>query len=196
MSSVVGATRFQVTKTELYVPVVTLETADNTRLNQLFETSFKRSVFWNEYKIKIETITQAENDNNFKRILLDNSFQGVNRLFVMGFNDVDGDANQGRRDDQRKFFLPRTEIKNYNVLIGRRNFYDQPIDDELRKYNEVRNIMTGKGEDYETGSLLDYYYYKKDYKLIAYDLSKQKILDSDPKSIQQIEFIFKLDNTA
>ena len=114
----------------------------------------------------------------------------------MGFNDVDGDASQGRRDDQREFFLPRTEIKNYNVLIGRRNFYDQPIDDELRKYNEVRNIMTGKGGDYETGSLLDYYYYKKDYKLIAYDLSKQKILDSDPKSIQQIEFIFKLDNTA
>ena len=72
MSSVVGATRFQITKTELYVPVVTLETADNTRLNQLFETSFKRSVFWNEYKIKIETITQAQNDNNFKRILLDN----------------------------------------------------------------------------------------------------------------------------
>ena len=56
--------------------------------------------------------------------------------------------------------------------------------------------MTGRGEDYETGSLLDYDYYKKDYELIACDLSKQKMLDSDAKSIQQIEFIFKLDNAA
>ena len=112
MSSVVGATRFQITKTELYVPVVTLETASNTKLNQLLETSSKRSVFWNEYyKSKIETITQAQNDNNFKRILLDNSFQGVNRLFSIGFNDIDGNANQVRRDDHRKFFLQEQKLE-------------------------------------------------------------------------------------
>ena len=175
MSSVVGATRFQITKTELYVPVVTLEIASNTKLNQLLETSSKRSVFWNEYyKGKIETITQAQNDNNFKRILLDNSFQGVNRLFSIGFNDIDGNANQVRRDDDRNFFFTRTEIRNYNVLIGGRNFYDQPVDDELRKYDGVRNIMIRRGEDYETESLLDYNYYN--YNLIACDLSKQKIV--------------------
>ena len=71
------STKFQITKTELYVPVVTLKTADNNKLSELLKKGFKRSVFWNEYKSKI----QPQNDNNFKRTLLDSSFQGVNRLF-------------------------------------------------------------------------------------------------------------------
>ena len=74
----------------------------------------------------------------------------------MGFNNIEGNANQIRRDDHRKYFLPRVDIKKYNVLIDGRNFYDQTISDELRKYDEVKTIMTGKGEDYTTGSLLDY----------------------------------------
>ena len=72
--------KFQITKTELYVPIVTLKTADNNKLNELLEASFNRPVFWNECKSKIETITQAQNDDNFKRILLDSSYSGVNRL--------------------------------------------------------------------------------------------------------------------
>ena len=81
------------------------------------------------------------------------------------------------------------------MLIDGRTFYDQNVNDELRKYDEVRNIMNGRGEEYETGSLLDYSYYKKDYKLIACNLSEQKVLDSYPRAAQQIEFLFKLDNT-
>ena len=173
MSTGNGDTNLQITKTELYVPVVALERENSNKLNELLEITFKRSVFWNEYKSKIETITQAQNDNNFKRILLDNSFQGVNRLFVMVFNDIEGNVNQVARD---WVFLPRVEIKDYNVLIGGRKFCHQPIDDELRKYYEVRNIMIGKGEDCETGSLLDYAYYKEDYKLIACDLSHKKFI--------------------
>ena len=53
--------------------------------------------------------------------------------------------------------------------------------------------MIGKGEDYTTGSLLDYDYFKKHYKLIAVDLSKQKELDADPRAIQQIEFKYMLE---
>ena len=98
MSTGNGDTNFQITKTELYVPVVALEHENSNKLNELLETTFKRSVFWNEYKSKIETITQAQNDNNFKRILLDNSFQGVNILFVMVFNDIEGNVNQAARD--------------------------------------------------------------------------------------------------
>ena len=97
---------------------------------------------------------------------------------------------------KKYIFYQEQKLKNYSILIGGRNFYDQPIDEELRKYGEVRNIMIGRGEEHETGSLLDYACYRKDYKLIACDLSKQKVLDSDPKSIQQIEFVFKLDNAA
>ena len=99
------------------------------------------------------------------------------------------------RNDHKRYFLPRVETKDYNVLIGGRNLNDQPINDEIRKYDELRNIMIGRGENCEIGSLLDYLYYKKEYKLMACDLSKQNILDSDPKAIQQIEFIFRLDNT-
>ena len=136
MSDIEGTRKFQITKTELYVPVVTLKTGDNNKLNELLETGFERSVFWNEYKSAIQTVTQARNDNNFKRIMLDASYPGVNRLFVMGFNHTDG-AFKVERNSHRKYFLPRTEIKDYNVLIDGRNFYDQNINDELKKYEEV-----------------------------------------------------------
>ena len=77
----------------MYVPVVTLKIEDNNKLNQLLDTEFERTVYWNKYKSKIETVTQTHNDNNFKRTLLDTSIPGVNRLFVMGFNDNDNGAN-------------------------------------------------------------------------------------------------------
>ena len=101
------ATNFQITKTELYVTVFTLKTADNNKLNELFETEFERSVFWNEYKSKIQTV--AQNGNNFKRIMLDGLFQGVNRLFVMGFNDIDGDVNRVRREDYKKILFTKNK---------------------------------------------------------------------------------------
>ena len=79
-------------------------------------------------------------------------------------------------------------ITNYNVLIDGRNFYDQPISNQTRKYDEIRKITTGKRDDYTTGSLLDYKYFKDHYQLIAVDRSKQNELDADPRAIQQIEF--------
>ena len=75
------------------------------------------------------------------------------------------------------------------MLIDGRNFYDQPINDSIRKYDEIRKIATRKGDNYATGCLLDYDYFKKNYQLIAVDLSKQRELDADPPAIQQIEFI-------
>ena len=81
------------------------------------------------------------------------------------------------------------DITSYNVLIDGRNFYAQPINDSIRKYDEIRKITTGKGDNYATGCLLDYDYFKKNYQLIAVHLSKQRELDADPQAIQQIEFI-------
>ena len=92
----------------------------------------------------------------------------------------------------RRYFLPTTNIRYYNILIDERNFYDQNISDDLKKYKELRKVMTGRGEDYTTGSLLDYDYWEKYYKLICCDLSKQKVLDSNPKANQQVEFVYKL----
>ena len=121
--------------------------------------------------------------------LLNASFQGVRRLFVLAYVVAAGAANdEAGIKDNKKYFLPRGEIKNYNVLIDGRNFYDQPINDIIKQYDEVRKVSTGYGDDYTTGCLLDYAYFKDNYRLIAVDLSKQKALDADPRAIQQIVF--------
>ena len=179
-------TTFKITSTKLYVPVVTLSIKDNVNLTKQLNEGFKRSVYWNEYKSKIETKTA--DDNNVTRSPLDASFQGANRLFVLAFNNTNGNANKVERDIHRKYFLPRADITNYNELIDGRNFCNQPISDQIKKYDEIRKIATGKGDNYTTGCLLDYQYFKDHYQLIAVDLSKQKELDADPRAIQQIEF--------
>ena len=73
-------------------------------------------------------------------------------------------------------------------MIDGRNFYDQPINDITKQYDEVRKVSTGCGDDYTTGCVLDYAYFKDNYRLIAVDLSKQKALDADLRAIQQIVF--------
>ena len=141
--------------------------------------------------MNIKQKKQIENAdaNSCKYISLDLSFQGVNRLFIMAYNRVDG---QPTRNGQRKYYLPRIDLNKYNVIIDGRNFYDNPIENDIEKYRELKKVMIGKGEDYTTGSLLDYNYLKKHYKLVAVDLFKQKELDADPRAIQQIEFKYML----
>ena len=90
-----------------------------------------------------------------------------------------------------KYFLPRLKIDNCNIEIDGRNFYDQAVNDSIKRYDEIRKISTGQGDDYTTDCLLDFAYFEKKYKLIAADLSKQKALDADPKAIQQINFTGK-----
>ena len=70
-------------------------------------------------------------------------------------------------------------------------FYDQPINDLIKRYDKARKISTGQGDDYTTGCLLDFAYFEKNYRLIAADLNKQKALDADPRAIQQIVFTGK-----
>ena len=142
----------------------------------------------------VQIIVPLKYISSFKRTLLDTAIPGVNRLFVAGFNDNDAlGANDDahitsshrscvERNSFTKYFLPRVDIKDYNILIDGRNFYDQNISDDFKKYEELRKVMTGRGEDYTTGSLLDYEYWKNNCKLICCDLSKQKVLDSNPKS--------------
>ena len=191
---------FMITNTKLYVPIVTLSTKDNTNLTKQLNESFKRTIYWNEYVSKSFT-EQVANKTGINRFPLDAAFQGVNRLFILAFEDTRADeaadapaprnlaANRVIRTSYRKYFVPRVDITSYNVLIDGRNFYDQPINDSIRKYDEIRKIATGKGDNYVTGCLLDYNYFKKNYQLIAVDLSKQRELDADPRAIQQIEFI-------
>ena len=121
--------------------------------------------------------------------LLSAPFQGFKRVFVLAYVIAANAAdNEAGIKNNRKYFLPRGKIENHNILIDGRNFYDPPINDLIERYDEVRKVSTGQGDDYSTGCLLDYAYFKDNYKLIAVDLSKQKALDADPRAIQQVVF--------
>ena len=187
-------TTFKITSAKLYVSIVTLLSNYNINLTKQLNEGFKRSVYWNEYKSKIETKEAVT--NNLKRFPFDASFQGVTRLFVLAFDNANNGDNKVERDSHRKYFLPRVNITNYKVLIDGRNFYDHLINDQIRKYDEIRKIATGKGDNYTTGCLVDYQYFKDHYQLTAIDLSKQKELDADPRAIQQIEFYRKLQTNS
>ena len=175
---------FMIANTKLYIPAVTLSTKDNELTKQVND-GFRRSIYWNQYEFKPLT-QQAANKTGITRFPLDAAFQGVNRLFVLAFEDTRAGeaadapaprnlvANRAIRDSYRKYFVPRVDITSYNVLIDGRNFYDQPINDSIRKYDEIKKIETGKGDNYMTGCLLDYDYFKNNYQLIAIDLSKTK----------------------
>ena len=172
MPNVVGDTAFKITNTKFYVPIVTLSNKDNVKLVKLLEEGFEIPVYWNEYQTKIET--RDSDNNNLTRFPLDASFQGVRRLFVLAFDNTDNGAKKVERNSHTIYFLPRVNITNYNVLIDGRNFYDQPINDLVKQYDEIRKTATGQGDDYTTGCLLDYQYFKNHYNLIAIVLSKQK----------------------
>ena len=135
-------TTFKITSTKLYVPIVTLSTKDNVNLTKQSNEGLKRSIYWNQYKSKIEK-KEADPDN----------------------------------------------LKRFPLYAS---FYDQLINDQFKKYDE--KIAKGKGDDYTTGCLLDYQYFKDHYESIAVDLSKQKQLDADPRAFQQTGFYGMLNN--
>ena len=192
LSTDAGDVVFIINDTKMYFPVVTLSKEDNKDFIEQQNKEFQRSICWNEYKTK-ELVIEDAGANNFKYISLDPSFQGVNRLFVMAYNKLDAaNDNQFNKNSKRVYYLQRNDLNKYNVIIDGRNFYDNPIESDIEKYRELKKVMIGKGEDYTTGSLLDFDYFKKHYKLVAVDLYKQKELDADPKAIQQIEFKYIL----
>ena len=112
----------------------------------------QRSIYWNEYKTKEQE--EAGNNQATKYINLDPSFQDLNRLFVIAYDRED--ANRATRDGRRKYYLPRIDLNKYIVIIDGRNFNDNPVESDIEKYRELKKVMIGKGEDYTTGSLLDY----------------------------------------
>ena len=175
-----------------YVPIVTLSIEDNSKLTKLLNEGFKRAIYWKEYKVTPNKVVEiaAVNDITYIRELLDSSCQGVKRLFALAYNNTAGN-DQVSVDSYKKYFLPRVKIDNYNIEIDGRNFYDQPINNSIKQYDEIRKISTGQGDDYTTGCLLDYSYFRKNHRLIAADLSKQKALDADSRAIQQIFFTGK-----
>ena len=112
-----GEGKFAITDTKLYVPVVTLSTQENVKLLQQIKSGFKRKITWNKYESSIKTFARKRYLNYF----INPSFQGVNRLFVLSF------GNENDRTSHSRYYLPKVEIKDYNVMIDGRNVFDQPI---------------------------------------------------------------------
>ena len=112
-----GAGTFAITDIILYVPVVTLSTQGNTKLLQQLKSGLKRVINWNKYLSKPELLAQNPNLNHLDQP----RFQGVNRFFVLAFE------NDTQRTSHSVYYLPNVEIKDYNIMINGENFFDQPI---------------------------------------------------------------------
>ena len=121
---------FAITDTKLYVTVVTLSTQDNAKLLQQLKSGFKRVINWNKYLSKPELLAQNPNLNH----LVEPSFQRVNRLFVLAFE------NDDQRTSAQRYYLPNVEVKDYNIMINGENVFDQPIKNNKVTYENIRKI--------------------------------------------------------
>ena len=128
--------------------------------------------------------TEAVNNN--LNILIDPTFTNVNRLFVLAYQNADD------RQSYSQFYLPNVLVRDFNV-IDKLAFFDLPIKTEEEAYEKIIDIS--RNNEYTTGNLLDYDYFKK-HKLIAIDLSKKQVLQENKDLIQQINFIGKLEEAA
>ena len=148
-----GEGKIKISEAKLFIPTVTLSTEDNVKLLQQLKSCFKRIINWNKCESSVKTFAQ----NKYLNYLINPSFQGVSRLFVLSFKDEDD------RISHSTYYLPKVELKDYNVMIDGRNFFDQPINNMNKTNENIRKIATGKGDDYTTGCLLDYSYFKENY---------------------------------
>ena len=178
-----GAT-ISITDCKLYVPVVTLSKDDEIKLLTNLKSGFKREIIWNKYRSQMTT----EAINNNLNILIDPTFTNLNRLFVLAYQNADD------RQSFSRFHLPRIMVKDFNVIIDKLAFFDLPIKTEEEAYEKIIDIS--RNNEYTMGNLLDYDYFKKHYKLIAIDLSKQQVLQENEDLIQQINFIGRLTEAA
>ena len=148
----------------MYVPVVTLSTEINKTLLEQLKTGFKRTIQWNKYRSEMTNQTK----NNNLNYLIDPTFTKVNRLFVLS------SENENDRTSFSKYYVPNVQMKDFNVLIDGKLFFDIPIKNKT------------------AGNLLDYEYFSKYYRLIKIDLSKQIELEN-PDLKQHINFIGRLE---
>ena len=151
---------FKITDAKLYVPVVTLSTENDKLLLEQLRAEFKRTIKWNKHRLEMTNRTKCNNLN----YLIDPTFTKVYRLFVLSFE------NENDRTSFSKYYTPNVQIKDFNVLIDGKSFFDMPTKNSEETYEQI--IEIGRNNDYTSGNLLDYEYYLKDYKLIVIELSK------------------------
>ena len=162
---------FKITDIKLYVPVVTLSKEDDIKLLEQLKTGFKRTIKWNKYRSQMSIQPQ----NNNLNYLIDPTFTSVNRLFVLSFPR---NNNTDSRYSFSSYYVPKIKVNHFNVLIDGKSFFDLSVKNDEEPYEKI--IDMSNDSDYTTGNLLDFAYYKKHYRLIAIDLSKQTKL-KDPQ---------------
>ena len=175
-----GSAAFKIKDCKLYVPIVTLSAENDNNLLEQLKAGFKRTIKWNKYRSEMSNQTK----NNNLNYLIDPTFTNVNRLFVLTFE------NEDYRTSFSKYYVPKVEIKNFNVLIDGKPFFEILVKNKEDVYEAI--IEMTKNNDYTTGNFLDYEYFKDHYKLIAIDLSKQIELEN-PDLKQEINFIGRLE---
>ena len=166
------------------MPVITLSKDDKIKLLTNLKSGYKREIKWNKYRSQIST----EVINNNLNILIDPTFTNVNRLFGLAYQKAED------RKSFFEFYLPKVMIKDFNVIIDKLAFFDLSIKTEEEASEKIIDIS--KNNEYTTGNLLDNGYFKKYYKLIAIDLSKQQVLQENKDLIQQINFVGRLEEAA
>ena len=176
--------RLTINDCKLYIPVVTLSKDDEIKLLTNLKSGFTREIIWNKYRSQMTT----EAINNNLNILIDPTFTNVNILFVLAYQTADD------RQSFSQFYLPKIIVKDFNVIINKLAFFDLPIKTEEKTYEKI--IDFSRNNEYTTGNLLHYDYFKKYYKLTAIDLSKQQVLQENEYLIQQINFIGRLEAAA
>ena len=118
---------FKITDTKLYIPVVTLSTKNDKRLLEQLRTGFKRTIKWNKFRSEMTNQTQNSNLN----YLIDPTFSKVNRLFILSFE------NENDRTFFSKYYVPNVQMKDFDVLINGKNFFDMPIKNGEETYEQI-----------------------------------------------------------
>ena len=147
------------------------------------KTGFKRTIAWNKYRSEMSN----QMVNNNLTYLIDPTLTNMNRLFVLSYE------NEDYRTSFSKYYVPKVEVKDLNILIDGKQFFEIPLKNKEKVYEAI--IEMSKNNDHTTGNLLDYEYFSKHYKLIAIDLSKQIQLEN-PDLKQQISFTGRLKEDA
>ena len=171
---------FQIRDTKLYVPVVSLSKENDIKFLEQLKSGFKRTIKCNKCRSQMTIQPQNNNLNYF----IVPTFTNVNRLLILSFSR---NNNTDSRYSYSKYYIPKVEIKDFNVIIDGKCFFELPVKNKEEAYKKSMDMTNNN--DYIPSNLLDFVYFQENYKLIAIDLSKKTKL-KDP---QQINFIGKLD---
>ena len=153
-----GAT-FKIIDAKVNVPVVTFSKGNDTKLLAQLKSGCKRTIKWKKYRSHMAVLLQNSNP----KYLINPKFTNVNRLVVLPFQRIAGENNttKNHRDSFSHYYVPNARIKNFNVLIDGKSFFDLTVRNEEEAYEKI--IGMSNNNDYRTGDLLDFAYFKKNY---------------------------------